>query len=93
VGGNLPPPHNESTQSASEEKHLTGSALGSHKTKKGKKGDGERERERERERKKGLSAKELGIPLIAKEQFHDKSRDWQRLSAMCFHKGNGNGTC
>lgn len=45
VGGNLPPPHNESIQSASEEKHLTGSALSSHKTKKGK---------RETERKKRL---------------------------------------
>lgn len=66
MGGSLPPPHNESIQSASEEKHLTGSALYSHKTKKGKKGDGE---------KKGLSEKEPGIPLIAKEQFHDKSSD------------------
>lgn len=45
VGGSVPPPHNESIQSTSEEKHLTGSALSSHKTKKGK---------GEMERKKGL---------------------------------------
>ncbi len=34
-----------------------------------------RKKGRRKERKKGLSEREPGIPLIAKEQFHDKSSD------------------
>lgn len=70
VGGSLPPPHNESIQSTSEEKHLTGSALSSHKTKKGK---GEMER-----KKRARQTRNQEFPLLQKSSFMTTAASSQR---------------